>query len=169
MLNVVGTVQTDPVSGERYIAATDPSPNLLRYSPVLRPFGLVTRALGGGPLGTQEGVWGWTLSPKPGDPVYELRQAAGLNNIGLLVKVCGKVTTIDPEGAYFYINDGSGLRDGTKTLGVENIGLRVSSDGTQLLTGQWLQLTGISSCFRDGEGKLLRLLRVASSVDIRRQ
>ena len=84
--------------------------------------------------------------------------AAGLNNIGLLVKTCGRVGKIDPNGAYFYINDGSNTTDGTKTNGEDNIGVRVAGDGRSYI-GQFITVTGISSCFIDEGGKSQRLIR----------
>lgn len=40
--------------------------------------------------------------------------ALGPNNVGLLVKTWGKVTWVDATAQYFYVDDGSGLSDGTR-------------------------------------------------------
>jgi len=88
-----------------------------------------------------------------------IENAAGLNNLGLLVKTCGRVGKIDSAGTYFYINDGSNLSDGTKTDGEDNIGVRAAGDGRSYTSGQFVTVTGISSCFIDGGGKSRRLIR----------
>jgi hypothetical protein len=72
----------------------------------------------------------------------------GPNNIGLLVTAYGKVTqrqTIDPK--YFYIDDGSGLKDGTATGGIENVGIRVIADPASYPEGSYVAATGVISCF----------------------
>jgi hypothetical protein len=76
--------------------------------------------------------------------------ATGPNNIGLLITVAGKVTQRDPSGHYFYLDDGSGLRDGTQTGGVDNIGIRIKGDPASYAEGSFVTVTGISSCFSDG-------------------
>lgn len=85
--------------------------------------------------------------------------ALGLNNIGILVKTCGQVSNVDPSGAYFYINDGSNLSDGTMTAGGANVGVRVAADGRSYTSGQFVTVTGISSCFTAEDGKIKRLIR----------
>ncbi|MDO8588392.1 MAG: PKD domain-containing protein [Armatimonadota bacterium] len=75
----------------------------------------------------------------------------GPNNVGLLVTAYGKVTqrqTTDPK--YFYIDDGCGLKDGTTTAGVENVGVRVLADPSGYAEGSYVAVTGISSCFDSG-------------------
>ncbi|MDO8588391.1 MAG: PKD domain-containing protein [Armatimonadota bacterium] len=72
----------------------------------------------------------------------------GPNNVGSLVRVFGKVTqrrTTDPK--YFYIDDGCGLKDGTTTGGVENVGIRVIADPASYPTDSYVSVTGIISCF----------------------
>lgn len=83
---------------------------------------------------------------------------AGLNNVGLLIKTCGRVGKTDPSGTYFYINDGSNLADGTTTQGEASVGVRVAGDGRSY-TGQFVTVTGVSSCFSDEGGKSQRLIR----------
>ncbi|MEN6520897.1 MAG: right-handed parallel beta-helix repeat-containing protein [Armatimonadota bacterium] len=139
-------------NGELSIAATSAIEN---GEGSVAPLGLNNLSIGGGVIGLQEAVW--SLQP-------EQTPAIGLNNIGLLVKVYGKVTQIDPEGSYFYINDGSGLRDGTKTGEIDNIGVRISADGRSY-TNQFLTITGISSCYKWTDGKLRRLILVPNPAD----
>jgi hypothetical protein len=88
-----------------------------------------------------------------------------LNNIGLYVRLIGKVTQIDPQGAYFYIDDGSGIKDNTKTGDVSNIGVRVARDGRQYTLGWTLEVNGISSCTKL-ENDLVRLIKVQKTTDI---
>jgi len=59
-------------------------------------------------------------------------EATGLNNLGMYVKVTGTVTYVNTDGGYlnyFYIDDGSGLLDGTSHddngTPTPNVGLRV--------------------------------------------
>ena len=88
-------------------------------------------------------------------------EAAGLNNIGLLVRTCGKVT--HSGDGFFYIDDGSGIEDGSGIRGVkvDAAGLSVPSEGA------FVTLTGISSCYKAEDETLRRLLRVRISDDIK--
>ncbi|MDO8587468.1 MAG: hypothetical protein Q7T82_10545, partial [Armatimonadota bacterium] len=75
----------------------------------------------------------------------------GPNNIGLYVTAYGAVTqrqTTDPK--YCYIDDGSGLKDGTTTGGAENVGIRVIADPASYPEGCYVAVEGISSCFDSG-------------------
>jgi hypothetical protein len=85
----------------------------------------------------------------------------GLNNIGSFVTAFGKVTqrqTTDPK--YFYIDDGSGVRDGTTTSGVENVGVRVIADPASYMAGSYVCARGILSCF-DSSGLRPQVLPVS--------
>ncbi len=99
--------------------------------------------------------------------VTAAQSGTGAINIGLLVRVFGKITQIDPSGQYFYIDDGSGIRDGTQTSGLENVGVRVRLDGRSYTPGRFVGLTGASSCFRSGDGKPRRLIRAESKAGVR--
>jgi len=77
--------------------------------------------------------------------------ALGPNNIGLFVRAYGKVTqrqTSEPK--YFYIDDGSGLRDGTTTVVADNVVVRSSDAPSSYPEGSYLAVTGISSLFDAG-------------------
>lgn len=76
--------------------------------------------------------------------------ALGPNNIGLLVRVYGVITQRDPSNQYFYIDEGSGLRDGTTTGVTDNIGVRISGDPSSYPEGSYIAVTGISSLFDAG-------------------
>jgi hypothetical protein len=57
------------------------------------------------------------------------KMSVGLNNVGLLMTVWGNVTAVNDLGtydSYFYVDDGSGLRDGTTDpyTDAPNIGIR---------------------------------------------
>ena len=135
------------IDGERALLADIVWPGTSGNT-VPTPLGLSLRTLGGGPLG--ENV--------PG--VDGMR---GANNVGLLVRVWGRVTQIDAAGQYLYLDDGSGLADGTSTEtspGVfeDNVGARVIDDPSGLDRGDYAVITGISSCFKDQSGKIRRRL-----------
>lgn len=151
LVGVNGTIQTDPSNSERYVAADANSPSLSGGTLAVHSNQTSNRALGGGKFGLQLGITG----------------ANGLNNFGLLVKTWGKVTQIDPGGTYFYVDDGSGVSDGTTTDGATNVGIRVSFGGKPCSKGQFVAVTGISSCFKTTNGKIARLVRVRSAGDIK--
>ncbi|MDO8684395.1 MAG: putative collagen-binding domain-containing protein [Armatimonadota bacterium] len=75
----------------------------------------------------------------------------GPNNIGLLVRVWGRVTQLqDTNPKYLYIDDGSGLKDGTQTGLIDNVGIRVNMDPSDYDENDYLVITGISGFFNDG-------------------
>ncbi len=94
------------------------------------------------------------------------QNAVGANNLGLIVHVCGRVTSVGDD--YIYIDDGSTLIDGTYTnSGNRNVGVRVicwnASDWKQ---GEFVSVIGISSYFETGDGKLARCVRTRSLEDM---
>ncbi|HPP74437.1 MAG TPA: carboxypeptidase regulatory-like domain-containing protein, partial [Armatimonadota bacterium] len=144
--------------GERFILATDMQQAAAtdRIKPVI----MTNKAAGGSTIGLQSGVWdGWFVENPDGTREYKSQEAAGLNPIGLLVKISGKVSQIDPNGAYFYIDDGARVDDGTYTGGDWNYGIRIALDGRNYTKGKFLTITGVVSCFRHTDGKLRRLIR----------
>jgi len=61
------------------------------------------------------------------------------------VRVSGKVTQLQ-AGQYFYLDDGCGLKDGTKTSTIDNVGVRIkTSPPTDVSTGKYVVVTGIVS------------------------
>lgn len=57
------------------------------------------------------------------------KMASGPNTVGIPAKIYGKVTSVENDGtvsgSYFYVDDGSGLKDGTTNLyGEPNVGIR---------------------------------------------
>ena len=68
---------------------------------------------------------------------------------------------------YLYVDDGSHLRDGTYTNGnsYANTGVRVAYDPSGCDVGDYLSVTGISSCFKVSGG-LQRVINARSGEDI---
>jgi len=80
----------------------------------------------------------------------------GLNTVGLLVKVAGRVTGLAADG--FYFDDGAGLSDGGSTTGV----WVWTGQTPSVALNDWVCVTGISSC-RSGSKVAPTIL--ATSVD----
>ncbi|MBI2843357.1 MAG: chitobiase/beta-hexosaminidase C-terminal domain-containing protein [Armatimonadetes bacterium] len=135
LVDAAGTVQTDQATGERYIAGA----TLTKLSDTLvdiLPLAMNGRAVGGGAYGLQAGIAG----------------ASGLNNIGLLVKVWGRV--VSAQADRFSISDGS------STIAV------VVPDGVELpAIDSYVSVAGISSCEKP-TGVMTQLIRVRGSGDI---
>lgn len=113
---------------------------------VTKPVGMPGWCVGGAD-------WYYTgAAPKAGQ--QGIAGGSGLNNIGNLVRIWGKIAEIDPTGAYFLIDDGSGTP------------IAVSHDGRAYSTGQYLVLTGISSCYRGTDNLLHTVLLPRTSDDI---
>jgi len=75
----------------------------------------------------------------------------GLNNVGLLVRVAGKVTAVVSDG--FYIDDGSQLTDETG-----NIGIKVYTGAANSAeVGKWAGVAGVVSC-RSASGKIYPMI-----------
>lgn len=132
LIDVCGVMKG--TGAERYLDAT--SGSIIKTTPA--PGGPYPVLLGSNSIG------GSTLnSNTPG-----IVGGFGPNNIGLYTVACGKVTQRQTTApAYFYIDDGNGLSDGTSTGGVANVGIRVSADPTSYPTGSYVSVTGIVSCF----------------------
>ncbi|MBI2842056.1 MAG: hypothetical protein HYX78_01505 [Armatimonadetes bacterium] len=109
-------------------AAADRGPGV-----VPKPLAMPNRSVGGSSVKVGDEV----RVPGVGGP--------GLNNIGLLVTVFGRVGFISDyyhwDGPHFYIDDGSGLSDGSG-----NTGLRIIWNGSNLNGSPFVKVTGIASC-----------------------
>lgn len=141
VVTVRGTMTT--TSGERGIAPT--SVSVTSSTNPLQPWGMSNRSLGGRAVGPYtSGIYGAT-SP---------------SNVGLRVRVWGRVTYADPVSGYFYIDDGSGASDisraGVKVMGTVPVG-----QGQDPI-GRFVEVTGISSCFQSVY--LYRLVRATDVV-----
>lgn len=141
-VEVAGTVSTDPANLERRVQATTVTP---QGTGAIAPVGLVSA-----------GMWGET----PGNA------ALGLNNQGLLVRLEGRVTQVEPSGQWFYVDDGTGFLDGTLTGGAANLGVRVVADG-RAYSGGFVAVTGIASCFKGAGGERLRVIKPRDGTDVR--
>lgn len=135
-VGVRGILATDPANSERVINA-----NWVKSydDAAVGMFAMSARPLGGadwtdGPRMIQAGVF---------DPY-------GPNSVGLLVRAWGKVTQRNTSGnQYFYVDDGSGLLDGTQTSGAANAAVRVKANPSAVNTGDFVLVTGISTLFKD--------------------
>jgi len=144
-VRLVGNMKSES-SGERYIEVDD---LLDKPGSLVKPVALPTRYLGGEAFLTSGGS---------GQPGVEF--GWGLNNIGLLVTVWGKVTAHVGETAL--INDGSGITDPSG-----HPGIRVLCSGlTKPSVGSFVTVTGISVVTLDGS-TVLRAVRPRRQADIR--
>jgi len=141
-----GAIGADPVTGERLLKPSTIVVDPNTYT-IPNPIGISQKSFLGGTKAQQIG--------RPG--------AVGLNNLGMLARVCGKVTLTSPwwvgydSEFYFYIDDGSGLMDGTSTNGVPNQGLRIYFAATNPDVGQYVSVTGIIS-YETIDGNLTPML-----------
>ncbi|MDO8587539.1 MAG: NosD domain-containing protein, partial [Armatimonadota bacterium] len=142
--NVAGVMRTNP-DGERYIEAETAVQN---GSGTVNPLGVSIRTLGGGDA---------LYNPITGAGQRGVTGGSGLPNIGLLVRIFGRVTDVIP-GA-FYVDDGSGMPTDAGHQGV-----RVSVGSAQLpaelQTGVFAAVVGVSSCARLGDGSIIRVLKM---------
>jgi len=88
-----------------------------------------------------------------------IMDGVGTNNIGLLVTTFGRVTFAG--SGFFYVDDGSALDDGSGHLG-----LKVLATGLTFPSTGFVKVTGISSCEKNAQEKIVPLLRVRKQEDI---
>lgn len=146
VISITGAVRTN-LDAERYISAD--SVSLTGNTSAPPPLVMAQHALGGGPDGLQPGVWRWQWLYKNGGRSFALAPCMGVNNIGTLARIFGRVT----DGGWFvrdgwpvtwlYVDDGSAVQDGSGGVGVY-----CEATGQRPLpaVGTWGDLTGISSC-----------------------
>ena len=136
--DVTGIVQTNS-DGERYIQATDVAKYTDSYAPV-KPLFITGANLGGS---------NWHYDPITGAGQKGVEGGLGLNNVGLLVRIAGKVTYADRQRGIAYVDDGSHLNDsnGLGENGESAYGVRILlPDGISMPSvGTSITLTGISS------------------------
>jgi len=149
--DVSGIMRTN-ANDERYVEALD----VFGYSSgLVNPIMITNRDIGGGDL---------NYNPGTGAGQRGVFGSGGLNNIGLLITTYGKVT--QKNIGYLYINDGSDLQDGTKTGNQENLGVKVICDPTGFDVGDYVKVTGVSSCFKTPTGRIARQILTRSILDI---
>ena len=128
-VDVTGVLRTNP-AGERYMEASGVTP---AGSGSVTPLGVANRLLGGAD---------WHYDPATGAGQCGVWGEKTMNNIGLLVRIWGKVTLAGR--GWFYIDDGSGVSDGSGIRGVY-----VDAEGRSVPSvGAYTCVTGISSCDR---------------------
>ena len=141
VVEITGTLMT--IDGERLIQGA----TLVKTDTVdpIRPVAFANKWSGGARIGYKSGVEG----------------GKGLNNLCLLVTVCGRVTAT--SWTYFYIDDGSGMEDGSG-----HTGLRIESgDLNKPGVDSFVCITGISSCERpEGAGVTIPVIRPRIQSDI---
>ncbi|MEN6356718.1 MAG: S8 family serine peptidase [Armatimonadota bacterium] len=141
IVRVIGTLMTQ--NGERTIQGASLSKTGSRTP--LKPFLMQTKAVGGGRLGLKPGV----------------SNGVGLNNISLLISICGKVTATG--WTYFYVDDGSHLEDGSGFAGLKVI----CGSLTKPTKNSHVRVTGISSIEKpDGLEVYVPVVRVREQNDI---
>lgn len=126
---------TCEVEGERVIRAAEVTV-ISTGNDLPQPLAMTNRATGGGGYGAQGAVTDdATVSPA--------RMCVGASNLSLLTTIFGKVTyatTFGVPGSHFYIDDGSGLRDGSGNVGIKC----VSAIGQDVPTlDQYVTATGV--------------------------
>lgn len=117
----------------------------------VEPLAMPNQAVGG---------QGWFFVQSPYSGQKGIDGAVGLNNIGLLVKTWGRVTYVG--SSYFYIDDGSGLNDGSGHTGIR---MYFMSGVAPPQVGEYVVVTGISSTFYASPA-LRRMIRVRDQEDI---
>lgn len=149
---IVSGVTATTADGERMIEASVATG---ADSEPLRPLGMLSRALGGAATPDYSAVNGTGQQGVAG--------GAGLNNIGLLVTICGVVQYLDSGGDHFVLSDGAPVSDPDGRAGV-----RVRAQGMippGLAVGDFVTVTGISSCYRSA-ADLHRRVLVRTADDI---
>lgn len=188
MVSIYGTVRRAADSGtstlrngEREINAMSVSVTYGPY-PMPRPVGVVNHFTGGGPFGQidtdgfacQPGVWAKSTGATSG---YDQISDVGLNNVGRLCRVWGRVVYADDTNRFFYVDDGSGVRDGSVLADgtASPNGLRVIvAPGTPLvgITGRFAVVTGVVGSLAQSEagspsgpgGNYIRNVRVVRAT-----
>ena len=140
LVNIVGTMGT--IHGERVLNAESVDPK--GTGAQIKPFAMKAAALGGSSFGLQDAVMECRLIKESDIWVPHVLPAVGLNNIGLLVRLCGKVTAIGD--GFFYLDDGSGCSDGSASPGVRVI----CPETLSLTVDQYILIDAVSSTYFDG-------------------
>lgn len=138
LVTLIGNLGTN-AEGERYILAS----SILGGAPMVAvPLGMNLRTLGGESTAGQQGM----------------EDASGLSNIGLLVRISGVVT--HSEQGFFYVDDGSGISDGSGYAGVRVLTMGAPAPSA----GQVVTFAGPCSVFRVGNTLQRRVLLRSGSL-----
>lgn len=142
LVNVSGTIQTDPATDERYIAAYPDYPQAAGGSQVVSPVMLVNRSVIGGDSGLLKGISG----------------NQDLNNIGMLVTICGPVSGFDDPfhpTAWFKVKEPYG----------PEVKIVVPSSAKIDKYWEYAIVTGICSAEKVG-GQMIRVLKARGQNDL---
>lgn len=148
VVNITGTMRTN-ANYERYVEAADIIN--VPLTEFIKPVGMINKSVGGSD---------WFYNPSTGAGQRGIAGSSGLNNIGLLVSVWGKV--VSKGRGWFYINDGSEVKDGT---GITGIYCELPNGVAAPQLGEFVRVTGISSC-ELYEGSLVSVILVRSADDV---
>ncbi|MGQ9809137.1 MAG: choice-of-anchor Q domain-containing protein [Armatimonadota bacterium] len=149
--SITGRMSTT-ADGERFVQATSVSG---APGAALPPLDMSLRSVGGGPTADYSSSGGTGQAGVTG--------GAGLNNIGLLVRVTGKVTAIAPDRSWLTVWDGSAVKDADGNDGVRCI----SSTGipARVNAGDMVSVTGVVSVAKTGQ-TVYPVLLMRSGTDI---
>ncbi len=126
-------------SGERVVVSPTIIP--LSGSATIEPLALNNKALGGGATGS-------------GQPA--ITDAAGLNNIALLIRTTGATSNLNAADKTFTLDDGSGVVVKVKAVGS---GITLPNDGSYVI------VTGVVSCDKDADTGVVSRVIEATAVD----
>jgi hypothetical protein len=142
-VDITGTARVN-TDGERYVAAK--TVRQTGNGPEFSALGMPNRDLAVG------WAWRWVHYPdKP--PEYLWTTGTSSLTLGLMSKTWGRVTQVDPAGQYFYVWDGTDVKDGTQSGGEDNIGLRVMLyPSAPPLRGDYVIVSGVASGFIPEDG-----------------
>jgi hypothetical protein len=141
----IGTLKPDgSTPSERYVLAE--TLTRLSSSDALPPVWMTCRDVGGGPANGTAGV----------------KDGFGLNNIGLLVSIVGRVTHV-VDGELMYVDDGSNVADTDGEIGV----LVKCPDTASFRQGDFLIVTGVvEGSVPEGWNVNRRLIRARTNEDL---
>jgi hypothetical protein len=145
--NLIGTMKT--IDGERVLEVE--TAQSIGAASQVRPLFMRTCDLGGSAFGMQRGVSEYRKVKSGNAWMVTLLPVAGLNNIGVLVKVHGTVAAVG--NGYFYIDDGAQCNDGSGNVGVRVI----CGNLPKPPIGTHLSITGVSSSYYD-RGEIWRAI-----------
>ena len=146
VVTLTGVLTT--VSGERVLSVQSVEV-LAGASSNLEPIAMATATLGGGRCGCQQAVTEYRRVRTAQGTVRQALPAGGANNIGLLVRITGRVTATGQD--HFYIDDGSACDDGSGLIGVKVMCASMAKPAV----GTRMVVTGVSSTYFD-RGSLWR-------------
>lgn len=114
LVSLSGVITTE--GSERYVLLDSPAQIISTDAPAIPPLMIKSSALGGHPFNEYT----------PG-----IEQSIEMHNVGLKMRICGRVTTalqFDANGYFVYIDDGSHIKDGSYSYfdpSLHYIGVRV--------------------------------------------